>query len=279
MHIILQYPWKTFNDSISTLLSWNKTKREQNTKKNSLFFVLENFHIHTGRGLVKKVLVPFLLGLKFKTTVLLPLAFALIALKAWKALTLGLISLVVSTAVVVFKLAKPKVSWGWEYRTKKKLDTNSLKYFNDFQCEFFSFLQLFLHFHRGSVASLSPILHSKGYQLWTSPLSTSSSLRSSFGPFGASSCTLIGPSSLFGPPPSGPFRCSSTNWTCSYWTGPTCSYRPFSSTWSYRPLGSTWPYRPLDSTWPYRSLDSTRPSRPFGTARYRLSSSFVTLFP
>lgn len=66
--------------------------------------------LSVGRGLVKKVLVPFLLGLKFKTTVLLPLAFALIALKAWKALTLGLISLVVSTAVVVFKLAKPKVS-------------------------------------------------------------------------------------------------------------------------------------------------------------------------
>lgn len=65
--------------------------------------------LNLGRGLVKKVLVPFLLGLKFKTTVLLPLAFALIALKAWKALTLGLISLVVSTAVVVFKLAKPKV--------------------------------------------------------------------------------------------------------------------------------------------------------------------------
>lgn len=61
---------------------------------------------------MKKVLVPFLLGLKFKTTVLLPLAFALIALKAWKALTLGLISLVVSTAVVVFKLAKPKVTKG-----------------------------------------------------------------------------------------------------------------------------------------------------------------------
>lgn len=59
---------------------------------------------------MKKVLVPFLLGLKFKTTVLLPLAFALIALKAWKALTLGLVSLVVSTAVVVFKLTKPKVT-------------------------------------------------------------------------------------------------------------------------------------------------------------------------
>lgn len=68
------------------------------------------FLLDAGRGLVKKVLVPFLLGLKFKTTVLLPLAFALIALKAWKALTLGLISLVVSTAVVVFKLAKPKVN-------------------------------------------------------------------------------------------------------------------------------------------------------------------------
>lgn len=79
-------------------------------KSHDCFFLFSKIYsIHAGRGLVKKVLVPFLLGLKFKTTVLLPLAFALIALKAWKALTLGLISLVVSTAVVVFKLAKPKV--------------------------------------------------------------------------------------------------------------------------------------------------------------------------
>ncbi|XP_055298912.1 uncharacterized protein LOC129566740 [Sitodiplosis mosellana] len=75
----------------------------------SVHMPLEEGNPNEGRGLVKKVLIPFLLGLKFKTTVLLPLAFALIALKAWKALTLGLISLVVSTAVVVFKLAKPKV--------------------------------------------------------------------------------------------------------------------------------------------------------------------------
>lgn len=74
-----------------------------------IYFLRLTVMLFAGRGLVKKVLVPFLLGLKFKTTVLLPLAFALIALKAWKALTLGLISLVVSTAVVVFKLAKPKV--------------------------------------------------------------------------------------------------------------------------------------------------------------------------
>lgn len=71
--------------------------------------------------------MPFLLGLKFKTTVLLPLAFALIALKAWKALTLGLISLVVSTAVVVFKLAKPKVGL-----KKSSLAKNvQLQHFND----------------------------------------------------------------------------------------------------------------------------------------------------
>lgn len=47
-------------------------------------------------GFIKKVLLPFLLGLKFKASVLVPLALALIALKTWKALTLGLISLVLS---------------------------------------------------------------------------------------------------------------------------------------------------------------------------------------
>lgn len=54
-------------------------------------------------------MIPFLLGLKFKTTVLLPLAFALIALKTWKATTLGLLSMVLSAAMVIFKFAKPKV--------------------------------------------------------------------------------------------------------------------------------------------------------------------------
>lgn len=47
-------------------------------------------------GFIKKVILPFLLGLKFKTAVLVPLALALIALKTWKALTLGLISIVLS---------------------------------------------------------------------------------------------------------------------------------------------------------------------------------------
>lgn len=47
-------------------------------------------------GFIKKVLLPFLLGLKFKASVLVPLALAMIALKTWKALTLGLISLVLS---------------------------------------------------------------------------------------------------------------------------------------------------------------------------------------
>lgn len=59
--------------------------------------------------IVKKVIVPFLLGLKFKTAVLVPLALALIAVKTWKALTLGLLSLVLTGALVVFKLTKPKV--------------------------------------------------------------------------------------------------------------------------------------------------------------------------
>lgn len=64
----------------------------------------------TGRSkIVKKVIVPFLLGLKFKTAVLVPLALALIALKTWKALTLGLLSLVLTGALLIFKLSKPKV--------------------------------------------------------------------------------------------------------------------------------------------------------------------------
>lgn len=103
---ILQIAWKSFND--------DRYRHIEAKQLNLNFFPSRAVYVvvlgkYAGRGLVKKVLVPFLLGLKFKTTVLLPLAFALIALKAWKALTLGLISLVVSTAVVVFKLAKPKV--------------------------------------------------------------------------------------------------------------------------------------------------------------------------
>ncbi|XP_043472579.1 uncharacterized protein LOC122505164 [Leptopilina heterotoma] len=64
-----------------------------------------------GRGFVKKVMIPFLLGLKFKATALVPLALALIALKTWKALTLGLLSLVLSGALLIFKLTKPKVAY------------------------------------------------------------------------------------------------------------------------------------------------------------------------
>ncbi|CAG9760743.1 unnamed protein product [Ceutorhynchus assimilis] len=64
----------------------------------------------TGRSskIVKKVILPFLLGLKFKTAVLVPLALALIALKTWKALTLGLLSMVLTGALLIFKLTKPK---------------------------------------------------------------------------------------------------------------------------------------------------------------------------
>ena len=66
--------------------------------------------VESGRsGFMKKVVIPFLLGLKFKTAVLLPLALALTALKTWKALTLGLLSLVLSAAMVIFKFTKPKV--------------------------------------------------------------------------------------------------------------------------------------------------------------------------
>ncbi|XP_065350648.1 uncharacterized protein LOC135946366 [Cloeon dipterum] len=70
---------------------------------------LSNGPAPQGRGFVKKVVIPFLLGLKFKVTALMPLALALIALKTWKALTLGLLSLVLSAAMVVFKFTKPKV--------------------------------------------------------------------------------------------------------------------------------------------------------------------------
>ncbi|XP_043664353.1 uncharacterized protein LOC122627338 [Vespula pensylvanica] len=64
-----------------------------------------------GRGFVKKVMIPFLLGLKFKATALVPLALALIAMKTWKALTLGLLSMVLSGAMMIFKLTKPKVAY------------------------------------------------------------------------------------------------------------------------------------------------------------------------
>lgn len=56
-------------------------------------------------------MIPFLLGLKFKATALVPLALALIALKTWKALTLGLLSMVLSGAMMIFKLTKPKVAY------------------------------------------------------------------------------------------------------------------------------------------------------------------------
>ncbi len=55
--------------------------------------------------------MPFLIGLKFKATTLIPLAFALIALKTWKALTLALLSVVLSGAMVIFKFTKPKVNY------------------------------------------------------------------------------------------------------------------------------------------------------------------------
>ncbi|GLV32660.1 Osiris 18 [Carabus blaptoides fortunei] len=66
--------------------------------------------VETGRSkFVKKVMIPFLLGLKFKTAVLVPLALALIALKTWKAMTLGLLSLVLTGAMLIFKFTKPKI--------------------------------------------------------------------------------------------------------------------------------------------------------------------------
>jgi len=55
--------------------------------------------------------MPFLIGLKFKATTLIPLAFALIALKTWKALTLALLSVVLSGAMVIFKFTKPKAHY------------------------------------------------------------------------------------------------------------------------------------------------------------------------
>ncbi|XP_011880688.1 PREDICTED: uncharacterized protein LOC105569108 [Vollenhovia emeryi] len=77
----------------------------------SLTIPLSDSSNEQGRGFVKKVMIPFLLGLKFKATALVPLALALIALKTWKALTLGLLSLVLSGAMVLFKLTKPKVAY------------------------------------------------------------------------------------------------------------------------------------------------------------------------
>ncbi|KAL7296232.1 hypothetical protein TKK_0010767 [Trichogramma kaykai] len=77
----------------------------------SIAVPLSDAPVENGRGFVKKVMIPFLLGLKFKATALVPLAFALIAMKTWKALTLGLLSLVLSGAMLIFKLTKPKVAY------------------------------------------------------------------------------------------------------------------------------------------------------------------------
>ncbi|XP_058115807.1 uncharacterized protein LOC131288097 [Anopheles ziemanni] len=74
-----------------------------------LVIPLTEGNVAEGRGFVKKVMLPFLLGIKFKSTVLVPLALALIALKTWKAMTLGLLSLVLSGAMMIFKFAKPKI--------------------------------------------------------------------------------------------------------------------------------------------------------------------------
>ncbi|XP_055551611.1 uncharacterized protein LOC129733979 [Wyeomyia smithii] len=74
-----------------------------------LVIPLTEGNVAEGRGFVKKVMIPFLLGIKFKSTVLVPMALALIALKTWKAMTLGLLSMVLSAAMVIFKFAKPKI--------------------------------------------------------------------------------------------------------------------------------------------------------------------------
>ncbi|XP_003401376.1 uncharacterized protein LOC126924420 [Bombus affinis] len=81
------------------------------TMPRSLTVPLSDSSNGQGRGFVKKVMIPFLLGLKFKATALVPLALALIALKTWKALTLGLLSMVLSGAMMIFKLTKPKVAY------------------------------------------------------------------------------------------------------------------------------------------------------------------------
>ncbi|XP_072750332.1 uncharacterized protein Osi18 [Anoplolepis gracilipes] len=77
----------------------------------SLTVSLSDSSNEQGRGFVKKVVIPFLLGLKFKATAIVPIALALIALKTWKALTLGLLSMVLSGAMLIFKLTKPKVAY------------------------------------------------------------------------------------------------------------------------------------------------------------------------
>ena len=74
-----------------------------------VYFIIY-YHLIAERGILKRVVMPFLLGLKFKATALIPLALAMIALKTWKALTLGLLSVVLSGALMIFKFTnKPKV--------------------------------------------------------------------------------------------------------------------------------------------------------------------------
>lgn len=111
-----------------------KVSESEKCQFNYLVILVYFFHVK-GRGMIKKAVLPFLLGLKLKTTVLVPIALALIALKTWKAMTLGLLSLVLSGALVVFKIAKPKVSRNIIFYYFKRMTLYSMVfvYFKDCQ--------------------------------------------------------------------------------------------------------------------------------------------------
>ena len=54
------------------------------------------FFISEARGKLKKLLVPLLLALKFKSAVILPVVFTILALISLKALKVGLVALLIA---------------------------------------------------------------------------------------------------------------------------------------------------------------------------------------
>lgn len=72
-----------------SFLTWNKLTFTLNLCK--VFFSSAE-----ARGKLKKLLVPILLALKFKSAVILPIVFAVLALVSLKALKVGLLALVIS---------------------------------------------------------------------------------------------------------------------------------------------------------------------------------------
>lgn len=66
-----------------------------------LTYAIFSFFLAEARGKLKKLLLPLLLALKFKSAVILPVAFTILALVSFKALKLGLLALILAASQFV----------------------------------------------------------------------------------------------------------------------------------------------------------------------------------